>query len=81
MDVKACDNCKKFNTEVALFRLIEGRTSRDRGRLATNDDPLAGFSLSVNLFSSDEEIMNAQLTKALCKPCAEKRIAELLTVL
>lgn len=80
MDVKACDNCKKLNTEVVMYFLTETHKSKHPQLVATKDDPLVGFRFEkydwgslVHDFAAGAEV--------LCMACASQKIAALLGAL
>jgi hypothetical protein len=82
MDVKACEICKKLNTEEPLLGVIETRAPRPGAMSANPTDPLISFRVVVtNRAVPFEEDWLRLHTMMLCKTCSEKRVGELLAEL
>ena len=82
MDVKACEICKKLNTEEPLLGVIETRAPRPGAMSANPTDPLISFRVVVtNRAVPFEEDWLRLHTMMLCKTCSEKRVDELLAEL
>lgn len=78
MDVKACDDCKKLNTEKPLLQLFENREHRidvDSGRVI----PAAGFlGFSIHSLERNQDKNFIQVPAIVCFDCLRKRVPALI---
>ena len=80
MDVKACDNCKRMNLDIDLYTLMVQREAQE-GIHPTKTDPIIGFRFSSRPQRFDEVCFDDRVAQLLCKPCAEKKIADMLSII